>query len=100
VTALGWDADLREYRPFLSHSELEAFFGKPSDLHDLLASVLGLEDLVSADRHLNAARKAREDPLTDIKKGLGPLRARLQLLAEQDGPRLRHAHHAECSRSS
>jgi energy-coupling factor transporter ATP-binding protein EcfA2 len=84
VTALGWDADLREYRPFLSHSELEAFFGKPSDLHDLLASVLGLEDLVSADKHLNAARKAREDALTDIKKGLGPLRGRLQLLAEQD----------------
>jgi DNA repair exonuclease SbcCD ATPase subunit len=58
MSALGWDVDLKEYRPFLSHSELEAFFGKPSDLHDLLASVLGLEDLATADKHLNAARKS------------------------------------------
>ena len=42
---LEWSAALADYRPFLSHSELEAFFGSPSGLYELLASVLGLEDL-------------------------------------------------------
>jgi recombinational DNA repair ATPase RecF len=84
LSALGWDADLTEYRPFLSHAELEAFFGKPSELHDLLASVLGLEDLASADKRLNGARKVREDAVSDAKKGLEALRARVQPLAGQD----------------
>jgi recombinational DNA repair ATPase RecF len=84
MSDLGWDADLREYRPFLSHAELEAFFGKPSELHDLLASVLGLDDLTAADKRLNAARKGREDALGDVKKRLEPLRATLELLAEHD----------------
>jgi recombinational DNA repair ATPase RecF len=84
MSDLGWDTDLKEYRPFLSHSELEAFFGKPSDLYDLLASVLGLEDLTAADKRLNAARKEREDAIADVKRRLEPLRARLHPLAEQD----------------
>jgi recombinational DNA repair ATPase RecF len=84
LSALGWDTDLKEYRPFLSHAELEAFFGKPSELHDLLASVLGLEDLASADKRLNGARKIREDELSDVKKRLEALRARVQPLAGQD----------------
>src|SRR5580692_1004552 len=29
VQTLGWDADLIEHRPFLTHAELEAFFGRP-----------------------------------------------------------------------
>jgi len=45
ISELGWDDALSGYRPFLSHAELEAFFGRPSELHDLLASVLGLDDL-------------------------------------------------------
>ena len=52
---LGWSSALTDYRPFLSHSELEAFFGSPSGLYELLASVLGLEDLTLA-----AARLAQE----------------------------------------
>ena len=84
LSALGWDTDLKEYRPFLSHAELEAFFGKPSELHDLLASVLGLEDLASADKRLNGARKVREDELSEVKKRLDVLRARMQPLAGQD----------------
>ena len=34
---LGWTSALTDYRPFLSHSELEAFFGSPSRLYELLA---------------------------------------------------------------
>ena len=77
LSALGWDTDLKEYRPFLSHAELEAFFGRPSELYDLLASVLGLDDLASADKRLNAARKVREDELSDVKQRLDVLRARM-----------------------
>ena len=84
LSALGWDTDLKEYRPFLSHAELEAFFGKQSELHDLLASVLGLEDLANADKRLNAARKVREDELSNVKKRLEALRARMQPIAGQD----------------
>jgi recombinational DNA repair ATPase RecF len=84
LSALGWDTDLKEYRPFLSHAELEAFFGKQSELHDLLASVLGLEDLANADKRLNAARKVREDELSSVKKRLETLRTRMQPIAAQD----------------
>jgi energy-coupling factor transporter ATP-binding protein EcfA2 len=84
LSALGWDTHLKEYRPFLSHTELEAFFGRPSELYDLLASVLGLDDLVSADKRLNVARKVREDALSEVKQRLDTLRARMQLLAGRD----------------
>ena len=82
--ALGWDADLVEYRPFLSHAELEAFFGKPSELHDLLANVLGLEDLTAADKRLLGAAKLRDERLSAAKKDLEQLRARLATLADHD----------------
>jgi energy-coupling factor transporter ATP-binding protein EcfA2 len=77
---LGWADALTEYRPFLSHTELEAFFGRPSELHDLLAAVLGLDDLTTASERLNAARKEREDALTKVKRQLEPLSARLRQL--------------------
>lgn len=82
--SLGWEGALSEHRPFLSHAELEAFFGTPAALHDLLASVLGLEDLTAADKRLNAARKQREDALAAVKKELAPLAERLQALAHDD----------------
>jgi recombinational DNA repair ATPase RecF len=85
LSDLGWDTRLREYRPFLSHAELEAFFGRPSELHDLLASVLGLEDLASADKRLNVARKVREDAMSEVKARLNVLRTRMEPLADQDG---------------
>jgi energy-coupling factor transporter ATP-binding protein EcfA2 len=84
MDTLGWDAALSEHRPFLSHTELEAFFGTPAALHDLLASVLGLEDLLAADKSLNAARKQREDTLAAAKKELEPVAVRLQALADHD----------------
>ena len=81
---LGWSAALADYRPFLSHSELEAFFGSPSGLYELLASVLGLEDLTSAAARLARARLAREKAFKDVKNKLPDL---LGLLAETDDER-------------
>ncbi|MGH3244732.1 MAG: AAA family ATPase [Trebonia sp.] len=84
IDELGWDAALREHRPFLAHAELAAFFGTPSAVHDLLSSVLGLEDLTAADKRLQSAVKQREDALNAVKRDLGALKLRLQALAGQD----------------
>lgn len=84
LDGLGWGNDLKTYRPFLSHAELEAFFGTPHELHDLLASVLGLDELKNAADRLNAARKMREDELAAVRKRLDPLLTRLRAL---DDPR-------------
>lgn len=71
---LGWRDDLTAYRPFLSHAELEVFFsGRPSDLYEMLASVLGLDDLTETSTRLSTARRARENALKSAKTGLQPL---------------------------
>jgi recombinational DNA repair ATPase RecF len=74
---LGWEEPLSAYRPFLSHSELEAFFTGPSRLYDLLSSVLGLEDLTTAGNLLSAARKERKSGLDEVTRDLPALLARL-----------------------
>jgi ABC-type Mn2+/Zn2+ transport system ATPase subunit len=84
IEELSWDVALKEHRPFLAHAELAAFFGTPSAVHDLLSSVLGLEDLTAVDKRLQAAVKQREEALATAKKDLGPLKVRLQAFADQD----------------
>lgn len=83
---LGWRDALVTYRPFLSHSELEAFFNGPSRLYDLLSSVLGLEDLTTAEKRLSAARKDRKTGLDEVNKVLPGL---LVLLGSVDDERAR-----------
>ena len=75
---LDWYAALASYRPFLSHAELETFFGSPSGLYELLASVLGLEDLTFAAARLATARRAREAALSEVTKRLPDLLGRLE----------------------
>lgn len=86
IKRLGWTAALADYRPFLSHSELEAFFGSPSGLYELLASVLGLEDLTMAATRLAQARKAREAALSEVKRRLPALVARLAAVEDERAP--------------
>jgi ABC-type hemin transport system ATPase subunit len=88
---LEWSRALADYRPFLSHSELEAFFGSPSGLYELLASVLGLEDLTLAADRLAHARKQREGSLSDVKKGLAGLRGRLETAGDERAAACRDA---------
>lgn len=83
---LGWRDALVTYRPFLSHSELEAFFNGPSRLYDLLSSVLGLEDLTTAANRLATARRERKTGLEEVNKELPNLRA---LLGSVDDERAR-----------
>jgi recombinational DNA repair ATPase RecF len=88
---LGWTSALTDYRPFLSHSELEAFFGSPSGLYELLASVLGLEDLTLAAARLAQARKPREAALAEVKKRLPGLLARLATVDDERAEACRRA---------
>ncbi len=83
IERLGWTTALADYRPFLSHSELEAFLGSPSGLYELLASVLGLEDLTLAAARLAQARKAREAAFGEVKKRLPDLLVRLQAAGDE-----------------
>ncbi len=80
---LGWDAALEAYRPLLSHAELEAFFGRPTDLYELLSQVLGLEDLVDTAKHLAEARKQAESHSALAKKALPALTKRLEEIDDE-----------------
>src|SRR5580698_6531596 len=91
IERLGWTSALTDYRPFLSHSELEAFFGSPSGLYELLASVLGLEDLTLAAARLAQARKPREAALAEVKKRLPGLQARLETADDERAEACRRA---------
>src|SRR5690606_9161365 len=60
---LGWQDDLATYRPFLSYSELgQVIGGKPSEMYDAVASILGLEQLAAADKRLRELIRAYEAP--------------------------------------
>lgn len=80
---LSWREALVTCRPFLSHSELEAFLSGPSHLYDLPSSVLGLEDLTTAEKRLNAARKEREDRIKGVNADLPALLNQLDSIDDE-----------------
>ncbi|WP_078843339.1 AAA family ATPase [Streptomyces albus] len=56
--AAGWERPLTDYRPFLSYSDLDRIInGKPSELYDSIATILGLGELTSADGRLQSIEK-------------------------------------------
>jgi hypothetical protein len=80
---LEWSAALTGHRPFLAHGEIEAFFGSPSRLNELLASVLGLEDLNAGAARLRQARLSRESAFKEVSKSLRDLLIRLEGTADE-----------------
>ncbi|WP_228991398.1 AAA family ATPase [Streptomyces sp. DH8] len=89
---LGWQEDLATYRPFLSYSELgQVIGGKPSEMYDAVASILGLEQLAAADKRLRELAREYEAPAKAAKAELPAL---LALLDGTDDPRARAAHTA------
>jgi hypothetical protein len=80
---LGWGEAIRAFRPFLSHSELEALLGRPSELYDLLADVLGLDDLTATSERLKLAVRSAEAPLSEVKKAVVPLLDRLRQVDDE-----------------
>jgi ABC-type Mn2+/Zn2+ transport system ATPase subunit len=60
LSSLGWDEPLATYRPFLSYNELGSMLEEgPSRLYDALASILGLDDLLTAADALKQTRTSR-----------------------------------------
>jgi hypothetical protein len=71
LSNLGWDSDLATYRPFLSYSELgQVIAGRPSEMYDALASILGLEQITDAERRLNEVRKQLEGEAKEVRNEL------------------------------
>jgi energy-coupling factor transporter ATP-binding protein EcfA2 len=78
LSLLDWGDALVTYRPFLSYSELGSMLDEgPSKLYDAVSSVLGLEDLVAAEKALRDARLARERRVKDARASRDQLEALL-----------------------
>lgn len=87
LRTLGWNGEMQTYRPFLSYNELGSMLDEgPSKLYDALSTVLGLEDLVTAQDSLRQARLNRQKALKNVTSWLPAVRARL---ASCDDPRAR-----------
>jgi recombinational DNA repair ATPase RecF len=75
---VGWKQVLTDYRPFLSYVDLDRMIsGKPSEMYDAIATILGLEQLSDAylsigreAKVLSDAKKAVEDALPGLKEAL------------------------------
>ncbi|MEV0328955.1 AAA family ATPase [Micromonospora echinospora] len=92
VADLGWGRGLELYRPFLSYAELGGLVGSPpSELHDSLHRILGLDRLVHVEAMLKAARRE-----ADQRRKLGDERRPVLLaaLAGHPDPRARRAERA------
>jgi predicted ATPase len=78
IDALGWSRALEVYRPFLSYAELGALVeGKPTEMYDAVQSILGLDQLVAAERRLVAVRKQLDEQAKEARVALPALRSRL-----------------------
>src|SRR5688572_23194784 len=61
-----WTAALRTHCPFLSYNELGSQLDEgPTKLYNALSVILGLEELVEAQRAIQEARRSREKTLKD-----------------------------------
>lgn len=78
VAALGWKDPLALYRPILSYDELGGLLeAGPSELHDALARLLGLEQLADATRRLRGLVTRLQEPEKTAKALRSTLKAEL-----------------------
>ncbi|MBI1758926.1 MAG: AAA family ATPase [Actinobacteria bacterium] len=92
VADLGWERPMELYRPFLSYAELGGLLdGRPSEIHDSLHRILGLDQLVKIDKMLKDARKEMNDQRAMAAADLPALR---DMLATHPDPRARQAEDA------
>jgi energy-coupling factor transporter ATP-binding protein EcfA2 len=92
LAALGWSTHLDTYRPFLSYNELGSMLDEgPAKLYDAVSAVLGLEELVAAERLLRDARLPRERAAKQVKADLAPLLERLSASADERAARCQSA---------
>lgn len=60
LSALGWDAALLRYRPFLSYNELGSMFDEPKTMYDALSAILGLDDIEQMAKDIRDERLERD----------------------------------------
>ncbi|MEV5347415.1 AAA family ATPase [Streptomyces achromogenes] len=86
---VGWERALHDYRPFLSYSDLDKVIsGKPSELYDSIATILGLGELTAADERLQAVEKALNSA---VRTAGAELPALVEALSALDDPRAERA---------
>ncbi|MCX4233796.1 AAA family ATPase [Streptomyces ortus] len=82
---VGWKQALRDFRPFLSYVDLDRMIsGKPSEMYDSIATILGLGQLSAADGRLRQEAKALEDADKVAKAELPGLKEALYELEDDD----------------
>lgn len=81
--ALGWDAALSIYRPFLPYNELGSFADRtPSALFDTMSAALGIDALVVAGKRLRSRRLEHEKHAKAVESHCRQHRAALDGLAD------------------
>jgi ABC-type hemin transport system ATPase subunit len=79
IDVLGWGTALEMYRPLLSYDELgQILEGRPSDFHDQLHKLLGLEQLTDAMAVLDSKVKLLKQPGAELKTAKEALKPRLE----------------------
>ncbi|MFJ9360773.1 AAA family ATPase [Streptomyces mirabilis] len=87
---VAWKQAMADYRPFLSYVDLDRMIsGKPSEMYDAIATILGLRHLSAADSRLRAEEKALDDAAKTAKAEVPELLDALYAL--EDDERAVHA---------
>ncbi|MFF7565249.1 AAA family ATPase [Streptomyces pseudovenezuelae] len=80
-----WKQALRDFRPFLSYVDLDRMIsGKPSEMYDAIATILGLGQLSATDSRLRQEAKALEDADKAAKLELPGLKEALYELEDDE----------------
>src|SRR5215469_3316361 len=97
LTKTDWWPRLELFRPFLSYAELGALLnGRPSEMYDAIQSILGLDQLVDAEKRLDTQRRKLDEASKVASQTLFSLRTRL---AESSDERARRAEKAVADRN-
>ena len=82
--ALGWEAALSTYRPFLPYNELGSIADRPpSALFDTMSEALGIESLVDARKRLREHRLSREKQFKRVESACSQHRTALDELDDE-----------------
>lgn len=80
-----WTQALTDYRPFLSYADLDRMLsGKPSQMYDAIASILGLGHLSAADTRLQKEEKTLGDVARTAKGEVPKIKEALYALEDDD----------------
>jgi recombinational DNA repair ATPase RecF len=84
---IGWSSSIAAYRPMLSAVDFEDVVGRPSQLYELFAGVLGLDDYTAARKRLNDANTQLKKIVASGTEPLVALRADLTTCTDERAAR-------------